>query len=115
MASPIQALAEEIRAGFANFKPENISDLRGMFEDFPGFWEEVGNGIGQVAAMFDDELPVDHKVAEAIREMGAAAVGLRDHCDEMRSLFEQAHETELSRIDNPRVNEDMWDVGKGQG
>jgi hypothetical protein len=112
MASPIRALAEEVQAGFAGFNPENITDLRGMFTDFPDFWDQLAEGIRGLATRFDEELPVDPKVAEAIREMGATIVGLGEHSREMGSLFEAAHEAELRRLDAPRPNEDMWDVSK---
>jgi hypothetical protein len=110
MSSPIQALGEEVQAGFSGFKPENINDLTGMFDDLPEFWNQFADGIRTLASRFDDELPVDPAVAEAIREMGATVVGLREHCVEMAALFERAHEAELKRLREPRVNEKMWDV-----
>lgn len=110
MASPIADLADEVQSGFSGFKPESIPDLEGMFDDFPEFWDQLGEGIRVLAGRFDDELPVDPKVAEAIREMGATIVGLADHCREMKTLFEAAHEAELKRLREPRVNEKMWDV-----
>lgn len=112
MASPIQALSEEVAAGFAGYRPESITDLRSMFDDLPSFFEEFAGGIRSLATRFDEELPVDPKVADAIREMGAIIVGLGEHCKEMKGLFETAHEAELSRLDNPRAGEEMWDVSK---
>jgi hypothetical protein len=114
MASPIRALADEVQAGFAGFRPENITDLRSLMTDLPDFWDQLADGIRGLAARFDEELPIDPKVAESVREMGATIVGLGEHCREMSALFEQVHEPELRRLDEPRANEEMWDVNQNK-
>ena len=110
MTSPIHDAAEAIAEGFANFKPSNIEDLRGMFDDLPQLFENFVEGVNALANRFDDELPVKPVVGEGIREMVAGLAGLRDHSDALRTTFEQAHESELKRIDEPRPGEELWDV-----
>jgi hypothetical protein len=110
MASPIQDAAEAVTAGFAGFHPENAAQLRGMFDDMPGFYEELASGVARLAEKFDSELPVDRRVAEGVREMVSALAGLADQAHELNGLFKQAHEPELRRLDEPRPQEELWDV-----
>ena len=114
MASPIKALAEEVQAGFAGFDPHNVADMEGMFQDMPDFFDQFTTGIRTLASRFGEQLPVDPRVAEAIMEVGATLSGLADHCRETHKLFEQAHETELERLRNPRPQEKIWDVQNNQ-
>jgi hypothetical protein len=110
--SPIQEAAEAVTAGFAGFEPQNATDLRTMFSDFPDFYGELARGVGILADKFDGELPVHPSVAEGIREMVATLAGLRDHADELNGMFKQAHEKELQRLDEPRPQEELWDVSR---
>ncbi len=112
--SPLTQAAEAAHDGFAGFDPHNAAELRGMFDDLPGFFEALASGVSALAARFGDELPVDSRVAEYVRDMVGDLASLHGQADDLKATFEQAHETELARIDNPRPAEEVWDVNKGQ-
>lgn len=110
MISPIQQAAEAVTAGFANFNPENATDLMGMFEGLSPFFEELASLLDVLARKSEDELPVHPTVNEGLREIVATLTGLRDHAEELNGIFREAHKTEIERIENPRPQEELWDV-----
>lgn len=112
--SPVTQAAEAVTAGFAGWEPQNADDLRGMFDDIPHLAEAVTTGISALAAKFENDLPVDSKVADGVREMLGGLAGLQEQAEDLKATFEQAHATELGRIDNPRPAEEVWDTGRNQ-
>lgn len=112
--SHMERLTELIREGFAGFHPENAADLRQMFDDIPEMFASLASGVSALAAKFGEELPVDPAIAEGVGELSTGLAALHDQGDRLKSVFEQAHEAELARIDSPRPNEELWDTPGGQ-
>lgn len=110
MASPVAAAAEEVENAIGSYHPENITELREFFADLPDFFERQISAFQAFADHLEQEQPLEPAVAEHYREMLANLAGIRDHVQEGISVFESAHERELQRLEEPRPNEQAWDV-----
>ena len=110
MASPFATAAEAVTAAFSGFEPTSIEPLRGAFKDLPELLDALHKGVARMAETCDNQLPVDKKVVEALQELLPTIAGLRDAAGEIGPQFESAHEAELSRIDNPRTGEEIFDL-----
>ncbi len=108
--SPITAAAEAVTEGFANFDPHNAADLMGMFETMPDFFEELARALNVLAQKSEDELPIHPATQEGIREIAAVLGGLHDQAGELNKLFRETHAKEIERIEEPRPQEQLWDV-----
>lgn len=110
MASPIANATEAVETDFGGYDPQDVDDLRGLFEDMPNFWETFNTAWTALASKVDSDLPVNPAVAEGVREMGALIAGLKDTADELLTQFQTSHEPDLQRQDEPRPAEELWNV-----
>lgn len=108
--SMISHVGDEIASGLNSLEFHNAADIRDAFSQLPDIFRAVQAGLGHVADKMEAETPIHPDVIEHWREMLTALSGLADHADGLAPLFEQKHEEDLKRIDNPRPNEEILDV-----
>lgn len=112
VSSRVEAATDAIEENIGSFEPENVEDLGSFLRGLPGLYDAVASSLSRVADRFGDELPVDNRVSEHIREMASQAAGLREYADEAYGIFRAAHEEDLNRLENPRPNEQFMDVSQ---
>jgi hypothetical protein len=66
--------------------------------------------MNRLADRLGSEFPVHHAVIEHLHEMAATTAGLAEFAQEAHSIHRVAHAKELERIEEPRPNEQIWDV-----
>lgn len=110
MGSPIEDAAEAATEGLHNFHPQGPEDLIGLFNDMPDFFKELADGMTAVVNKCDEELPINPAVTEQFRELVATIAGLQDHASELNGLFRVKHSEEIKRVEDPRPQEELWDV-----
>lgn len=109
-ASPLGPLTEDISTGFDKFQPEGAADMIGFFQELPEVWEALAGALGSLAGRMEDEMPLHPAMAEAIREMAGTVAGLRDAAQETNGQFRSLHSKEIERVEEPRIEEHLWDV-----
>lgn len=72
----------------------------------------IADGVKTMATVAEDEQPLDSSVLEFFSTIEDAARGAAEVAEELPGLFRAAHEIELERLENPRVNEQRWDVSR---
>lgn len=107
----IEAAAEATEQNIGGFEPENAADLDLFLSALPGYFSSVAGAFQNVADTLADRYPVEAVVVERLREIGATIAGMSDFSGEAHAAHRAAHESELSRIENPRPGETLWDVG----
>jgi hypothetical protein len=108
----IEAAAEAAQQHIGGFEPENAADLDHFLSALPQYFGSVASAFHSLADTLADRYPVEPVVTERLREIGATIAGMSDFSGEAHAAHRSAHERELSRIENPRPGESLWDVGK---
>lgn len=106
----IEAAAEATQQQIGGFEPENAADLDLFLAALPDYFSSVANAFRNVADTLADQYPVESVVIERLREIGATISGMSDFSGEAHAAHRAAHEKELSRLENPRPGEPLWDV-----
>jgi hypothetical protein len=110
----VEAAAEALETHIGSWQPENAADLDVFLASLPMLFEAVSNSIIRVASTLGAEFPVDAVVPERLHEIAATVAGMTDFSAEAHAVHRVAHARELERIENPRPNEQIWDVGQNQ-
>lgn len=111
-ASPqVETMIEAITDGFSNFKPEHVvPDLEGFLEHIPDLYVALSTEWKKLSGRVEDELPIDSRVPESMRDMTTVIDGLADSAREVFATFKRAHEQELDQHYNPRPGEAAWNT-----
>jgi hypothetical protein len=112
VSTSINAAAEAISQHIGGWQPQNGVDLDMFLSALPHLFESISNSISNVAATLGEQFPVDASVPERLREISASVSGMADHAGEAHAVHRTAHAAELERIENPRPNEQIWDVAE---
>jgi hypothetical protein len=107
----IEAAAEAAQQHIGGFEPENAADLDRFLSALPEYFDSVASAFRTVADTLADRYPIEPVVTERLREIGATIAGMSDFSGEAHAAHRAAHERELTRIENPRPGEALWDVG----
>jgi hypothetical protein len=110
----VEATAEAVESHIGGWRPESAADLDLFLASLPLLFEAVSNSIIRVAATLGADFPVDAAVPERLHEIAATVAGMADFSAEAHAVHRVAHAAELERIENPRPNEQIWDVAQNQ-
>jgi hypothetical protein len=110
VSSQVDAATEAIDQHIGGYEPQTPTDLGMFLQALPQLFESLGTALSHVADTLGDQFPVEPALPEQLREIGASAAGLADQATEAHSVHRNAHEKELERLENPRTNEQFWDV-----
>jgi hypothetical protein len=110
----ITAAAEAITQHIAGFEPENVIDIMGFLSGLDHLFSTLGSSLITVSEKLGSEHPVDASVVDMLQQMGSHALNLGEYGTTAHGLFRAAHETELQRLEQPRVNEQEWDVERNR-
>jgi hypothetical protein len=110
MSTAIDATTEPIDQNIGGYHPESATDLDLFLQDFPQLFEHLGQAVITMASTLGEQFPVDPSLPEKLREIGASVSGMAEEAREAHGVHRNVHEAEMNRIENPRPNEQMWDV-----
>lgn len=106
----IAAATEAISEYIGTWAPENALDLDSFLAGLPGLFEALAAAVAGVAERLGAEFPVHPTVAEHLDEIAATVAGMGEFAAEAHMIHRIAHAAEMERIENPRPNEELWDV-----
>lgn len=110
MSSSIDAATEAIDQHIGSWEPQTAVELDEFLSGLPRLVESMSTSLAQVADKLGEQFPVEASVTQMIREIAAHIGGMTDMAGEAHTVHRGAHEKELERIENPRNNEQLWDV-----
>lgn len=109
-SASVESVVESINTHIGGFQPQNASDIRQWLAGLPRIFEAFSGSLVSTGGRLADEHPVDANVCGHVQEMGGNIARLADWATESHAIFCTAHASELARLDQPRTNEQAWDV-----
>lgn len=110
----ITAAADAITEHIAGFEPENALEIGAFLSGLDHLFSTLGSSLITVSEKFGSEHPIDASVVEMLQQMGAHALNLAEYGTTSHGLFRAAHEAEIGRLEQPRMNEQEWDVERNR-
>lgn len=98
--------------GAAEF--DNAVAIFGFLAGLEPMCSHLGMALANAAARLGSDSPLDRAVVDHLNEMAAFAVNLGAWGQQAHSLARAAHENDLQRLENPRPNEQAFDVQANQ-
>jgi hypothetical protein len=114
VAPGVTAVTEAVREHIGNFQPANVTDIIGFLAGLHELYSELGTALHTVSERLNDEEPIDASVTQNLQQMAGHTASLAEWGSQTEQLFRRAHEVELGRLENPRRNEEHWDVTHNQ-
>jgi hypothetical protein len=110
----VLAAAEAIEEHIGGFEPENMNDFGEFLRQLPQIYQALASGLATIADRFGGEYPINPAVVDHLHEMASGAAGQQEYAGEAHQLFATTHAEEIERLENPRPNEQLWDVAENQ-
>ena len=110
MSTHIDAATEAVSEHIGAWVPANALDLDMFLAGLPRLFETVASSVATVAERLGSEFPVHPSVPEHLQEIAATVAGMGEFAGEAHAIHRTAHAAEMERIENPRPNEELWDV-----
>jgi len=107
---PLAAAAAEVRAAASRHTPEDMVEYGrhlGMMTDAMG---DIAEGIKTMTIRAFQEYPLERPVVEAIAELYRVQRTAVEAAAELMPAFRSSHAEDLRRHEQPRSNEQMWNV-----
>jgi hypothetical protein len=113
-----RGFAEDMYAAAVHGEAEGPGAMMGVLRAF----EELPETLGYIARTFDvliqrcdEELPLDSAVTAELEAIRAQMYQLTAGSSSVGETFRHRHDHDISRHEEPRTGEDLWDVGAGGG
>jgi hypothetical protein len=109
-SSHIDAATEAVSEYIGSWSPDSALDLDSFLAGLPRLFDTLAAAVSGVAERLTAEFPVHPSVPEHLEEIAATVAGMSEFAAEAHAIHLVAHAAELERIENPRPNEELWDV-----
>lgn len=106
----VAAVTEAIREHIAGFETQHMTQIAGFLGGLDEMLTTLGQSLSTVAQRWANEEPVDIAVTEHLQQLAGHAGTLGEWARQTEQLFRMAHDTEITRLQSPRPNEQHWDV-----
>lgn len=105
-----QALTEAIQQNIGGFEPKHALDVEAFLVGLNDTFSELSNSLATAAERLRGDFPIEASVTDLIDQMGVHAATLTEYAQEGHRVFRLAHAADLERHENPRPQEEAWDV-----
>jgi hypothetical protein len=106
----IDAATEALSEYIGAWAPDSALDLDSFLAGLPRLFDTLAAAVSGVAERLIAEYPVHPTVPEHLEEIAATVAGMSEFAAEAHAIHLVAHAAEMERIENPRPNEELWDV-----
>jgi hypothetical protein len=107
----LEAVNEAVTTHLGGWQPDDAGDMIRFFrEELPGMFENMGAALALLGDRTSSDMPLDPIVGQYMTDMAGSAHSQADVSRELAGVFENAHKTEIDRVENPRPDEHAWDV-----
>lgn len=85
-------------------------NLLHLAEQMPTVFTNIANAFVTVASRTNDEMPIGPETRAAFEEVASAVQKIVDAAEQVAPTMRREHEADIERLENPRTNEQAWDV-----
>jgi hypothetical protein len=114
VSNHVDAAADAVSQYIGSWAPENALDLDAFLSGLPRLFEALASSVASVAERLGSDFPVHPSVPDHLREIAATVAGMGEFAGEAHAIHRTAHAEEMMRIEDPRPNEQLWDVVENQ-
>ncbi|MCN0152577.1 hypothetical protein [Salinispora arenicola] len=107
---PLPAAAAEFRSAASQYTPDDMYEFGLHLAQMPAAMADIAEGLKTMAIRTGTERPVNRLVVEALAALYHAQRATITAAEEIAPMFRKAHATDLARRENPRNNEQEWNV-----
>lgn len=101
-------------ASVANYQPQSAVDFERFLAEQSQAIAVIGQAYRTLAQRATSDMPFASPVADAIADLGAGFAGLEKIAGGLPSTLRAAHPVEFTRIDTPRVGEELFNPDRNQ-
>ena len=99
-----------MEAAASKYDPDGAMHVLKTIEGFPEALTSIANTFRILAERCDAEFPLHQRVGEALNEVFRLLSQAVPASEEVGKVFRVEHAHDISRIEEPRNGEEMWDV-----
>lgn len=104
------SLTEELVHAAQSGEMDGALNLLHLAEQMPTVFTNLANAFAVVASRTNDEMPIGPETVEAFAAVGAQVQKIVDAAEQVAPTMRREHEADIERLENPRTNEQAWDV-----
>lgn len=108
--NPFAAVIEACAQAANSYSPDNALRAIDWYEGQPQLIEAIATMLGAHAAKNAEEFYLYPAAAEFANALAAKFMAYRGPCDDARGAFETAHAEDLTKIRDPKRNQEKWDI-----
>jgi hypothetical protein len=94
---------------------ENARRVMDYVAGLPELIQAASDRLRRDGAAYVDDFPSDARAGEVAVALGVQMAKMHDPVAKFAAVFARVHAKELDRLENPRQQEEKWDVSKNQG
>lgn len=108
--SPVAYAADAIEQTIGAWEPGHMVNVGELLGDLPGFFTREAVALDAMVTRLREEYPLDPGVSDHYSELISGLTGMAAQAREGLGLYRASHEADIRRLEEPRANEDRWDV-----
>lgn len=109
---PLLHVAQEFAAAAARAEPEDMITYRGWLAQLPEVFSQLGEALRVMTEKANSEYPLEPPFIEAMASLCLVQKALEPMAEDLRAVFEILHQQEITRQEQPRPGEHMWNTRK---
>lgn len=110
----VAAHADEMKAAAGAYAPEGMLTFESDLRQLPDALRAIGDSLRIWGQKVEGEFPVDPRVIELVKAAVSIQYKVAAAVEEAPAVFRRIHESDIQRLENPRVGEDKWDVTRNR-
>jgi len=104
------SITEDMLAAAQQGDMDGALNLLHLAEQMPTVFTNIANAFVTVASRTNDDMPIGPETKDAFSEVAAAVQRIVDAAEQVAPTMRREHEADIERLENPRTNEQAWDV-----
>jgi hypothetical protein len=112
--SPFAPVIEACATAAQSYSPENALRAIAWYEGMPQLIEALAGMFAAHARKNQEDFYLYPAAAEIANALGVKFAAYKGPCEDARAAFEAAHAEDLTKIRDPKPNQDKWDIVANQ-
>jgi hypothetical protein len=104
------SITEDLMHAAQSGDMDGALNLLHLAEQMPTVFTNIANAFMTVAQRTNDEMPIGPETKEAFTAVAEQVQKIVDAAEQCAPTMRREHEADIERLENPRTNEQAWDV-----